>query len=282
MRIDTHVPIKSLTTFQNSGYLPEVVHVDTIDELKTILSNTSSYFILGKGSNTVISPHHHQGRCIKLSPRMIETKAKGTVLTLGAGMPVSMVMKQCLTYGLSGLQFSAGVPASIGGMVTMNFGCWGRSVSDVIDAVYILDETLTDRWVSPKELLFSYRWSHIQEKKWVVLGASFKLTPCHPDTLKKEIESIIQMRLDKQPLRDKTFGSVFKNPEGCFAGALIEQAGLKGLEMNGIKISDQHANFMVNQGEATFDDLVHVIQYVQREVKKISGITLQTEVKLLT
>jgi UDP-N-acetylmuramate dehydrogenase len=282
MLIEENVPLKKLTTFQNEGVLDKVYFIETVEELKTFLSTKTPYFILGKGSNTMVNPSHSKGVCIRLSANIIPVKVSKNFLTLGAGTPVNIVMKNCIAFGLSGLEFSAGVPATIGGMIAMNFGCFGHAISEVVQSIYIVDDKNRDRWVSSDELAFDYRWSNIQNKTWVIIGATFNLKRCDSTILKKEIDRLVRLRIEKQPLKEKTFGSVFKNPPNNVAGALIEKVGLKGYELNDIRVSEKHANFFINKGNATYKDLISLIRFVQQRVQEKTGIFLELEVKLIT
>ncbi len=183
--------------------------------------------------------------------------------------------------GLSGLEFAAGVPASLGGMVAMNFGCWGTAMSDIVVAVQIVDERGAVRWISASEAEFTYRNSVFHSKKWIVIAAELALTSKDPADIRAAVNRNIQTRLDKQPLRDRTFGSIFKNPRGHFAGQLIEQCGLRGHCWGDIQLSDRHGNFMLNMGNASFLDAVSVIRTIQSIVRSQTGINLEPEVQLI-
>lgn len=186
-----------------------------------------------------------------------------------------------MSVGLSGLEFAAGVPASLGGMIAMNFGCWGHAISDLVVAVAIIDESGIYRWISAAEAQFAYRNSIFHHNKWMVMAAELAFTPKDPQDIRAAVTQNIQTRLAKQPLRDRTFGSTFKNPDGLFAGALIEQCGLRGHRWGDVQLSDRHANFMLNVGEATFDAAVAAITDIQSIVKSQTGVTLETEVQLI-
>ncbi len=271
-----------MTTFQNEGVVTEDIVVETLSELKQFLSQKKPFFILGKGSNTVINPEHKRGVCLRLSPDFIQTDAVETRLTVSSGLTVNALLKEAMRFGLSGLEFSAGVPASVGGMIAMNFGCWGTSMSDCVESIYILDLEQNERWILNDDIGFGYRSSKIQDEGWIVLGATFKLMHKDPTEIKALIESMVQLRLKKQPLKEKTFGSVFKNPSPLFAAKLIEDAGLKGYSSGDVHISNVHANFIVNKGKGTYNDLDHVITHVQNYIQKHTGILLELEVKLIS
>ena len=212
---------------------------------------------------------------------MLPVSVDGMRLRIPAGTTVHKLMKILQDKGLSGLEFSAGVPASVGGMIAMNFGCWGQDISQILVKARVLTETGEDRWLSNPELEFGYRTSLLQKNKWICLEAVFN---CHledPSVIKEKILQNIQTRIEKQPLKGKTFGSVFKNPPGFHAAALLEELGFKGKTINHVQFSDKHANFLVNMGDATFPDALAMIQLAQNTVSAKKGILLKPEVKIV-
>jgi len=276
-----HVPLKRLTTFQNQGQLSKDILCETVDDVRKAVAETDMYYVLGKGSNTVINDAF-RGVSIRISPTLIEPNVNDNILEVSAGVPVNQLMKLSIEYGLSGLEFSAGVPATVGGMVTMNFGCWGHTVSDSAEHIYVLDDQGNDRWVEAAEMQFSYRSSRVQHDGWIVLAARFKLKKAAPEHIKQAIDDAVKTRLEKQPLKERTFGSVFKNPPQDYAARLIEAVGLKGYERPRIKVSEKHANFIVNTGDASYDDLRSLVDYIQKKVKSETGVQLELEVKLVS
>jgi UDP-N-acetylmuramate dehydrogenase len=282
IRTRTDVPIAQLTTFQNAGTVKEVVVLESLQDARHFLSLKLPFYVLGKGSNVLINPEGSHQRFVQISPGFSNAQVSGTQLKISAGTPVNILMKLLQEHGLSGLEFSAGVPASIGGMVAMNFGCWGEEVSKYIENVHVLDLQGNSVWLTQKEMDFSYRHSRIQTDHFLVVEVILNLRPENPEIIKSKILENIKTRSDKQPLRDKTFGSTFKNPAGHFAGALIEKAGFKGKAQGDVKFSDKHANFMVNNGEGTFHDAFTLIQNVQYAAQHQLNVTLETEVKLIS
>ena len=280
MKTHYNVPIQQLTTFQNQGTIHRVVTVGTVTELQSYLKEAPSFTVIGKGSNMVISSTIDQDLLI-ISPTFTPCKCDGGLLTVGAGVTVNQLMKMLIQKHLTGLEFMAGVPASVGGMVAMNFGCWGRSISDTLQEIQMMTIDGQIQTISNPNLHFSYRYSDVQAHQWIVLSARFKLNSEDPAVIQHTIESNIQQRLEKQPLRAKTFGSVFKNPPNGYAAQLIESLGLKGHVKGQVKISEKHANFFVNLGNATFNQLQEMIHFVQEKVHTKYGIMLETEVKLL-
>ena len=162
--------LSKCTTFQQTGSIPLFTRFDELSDLKAFIQTGASYFIVGKGSNSIINPNSTIEHIIQLSPTMFESEHKEGKVTFSAGTAVNDCMKYCVKYGVSGLEFSAGVPATIGGMVTMNFGCWGVEVSDVLDSVQILNENATILTLTKQDCHFAYRTSIFNQKKWIILN----------------------------------------------------------------------------------------------------------------
>lgn len=276
-----NVPLSQLTTFQNAGSVAKVLTFDSVTELQDFVRSGEPYYILGKGSNTVIDPSDDFPTVIQLSPHFNAPKLEGNVLSVGAGVTVNQLMNLSKETGFSGLEFMAGVPASVGGMIVMNFGCWGKEIADMLISVDVMKEDGAIETISPTDLEFAYRFSTFQEEPWIVLGAKLSGTFGDKDVVKKTILEAIQKRLDSQPLRDRTFGSVFRNPSGHYAGQLLETYGFKGYSLGPVRMSEKHANFMVNRGDATFADALKLIEKIQEEIKLKRGISLALEVKLV-
>ena len=275
------INLETVTSFKQAGELKKHLLFDDIDNLKTFIKSKTPYFILGKGSNSIINPESKKQTLIQLSANILPYKRNENILQLNAGMSISKALSICQKEGLSGLEFAAGVPATIGGMVAMNFGCWGSSVSDYIERVLILNENGDQEIIINSQCEFSYRHSIFQEKKWVIIGADFKLDKKPENEIKTLIQDNITLRLEKQPLRHPTYGSIFKNPTGHFAAKLIEETGLKGQQLGKLKLSEKHANFMINLGGATFQDIQNFIHHIQQKVQDKTGVLLEQEVKLL-
>ncbi len=260
----------------------EVVSVDTLADLRSFLETHRVFSILGKGSNTLINPETSIPTFLQISPQWLPPEVRpGNRLLAGAGCTVHQVMKACATAGLTGLEFAAGVPASIGGMVAMNFGCYGRDVSQVVTRVQVVTFSGEDLWLAPEELGFGYRHSRVQTEPWIVVAAEFQLESADMDTVKATQARFVADRLAKQPLRARTFGSTFKNPPNQYAGALIESIGFKGKPVGAVGFSAQHANFLENLGGGTFDAALHLIETVQAQVWATHQVVLETEVKLV-
>lgn len=274
----THVPLTRLTSFQLSGTLPELFCFNDVDDLLKFISHRRPFCVLGKGSNMLLDPNIPECDVIRIDADIVDVDITANHVIIPAGFTVNQIMALCQDRALSGLEFCAGVPASFGGMVAMNFGCWGRSVSDIITRVLIVNDDAELQWVRANDMVFSYRSSIIQSQPWVVVAAEVALSSSDSSVVKDTVRSMIRRRIEKQPLGKPTFGSMFKNPKGDYAARLIESAGWKGRRVGSVGISDQHANFMVNDGDASIDDAIHLLQDVEASVRQMHGVRLEREV----
>jgi UDP-N-acetylmuramate dehydrogenase len=198
-----------------------------------------------------------------------------------AGVSFTKLALDMSKIGLSGLEFAYGIPGTVGGAVYMNAGAYGGEAKDVIDYVRAADKNGNIVTLTAEECEFSYRKSAFHNNGLVILGAHFRLRKADAEKCVSDAKEFMQRRIDKQPLEYPSCGSTFKRPEGYFAGALIEEAGLKGFEMNGAAVSEKHAGFVINKNGATTQDVLSLMRYVRERVRENSGVTLEEEIKLL-
>lgn len=217
---------------------------------------------------------------IKLGDQFNCIQHQGDNIFVGALTPVNQLLSYCQKNGLLGFEFMAGVPASVGGMIAMNFGCWGVEMSDVVDTVDVLIPQKGVQTLTIKECEFGYRTSIFQKNPWVIVGARLHAQQESPEKIKKTIKDYVDKRLESQPLKARTFGSVFKNPEQISAGVLIERNGLKGHGHNDVKVSSYHANFFENTGSGTAEDAILLIEEIKTVIFENEHIKLVPEVKI--
>jgi len=234
---------------------------------------------LGRGSNMLVHDAGFAGIVIDLGA-LDRIEVEGTTLTAEAGARMSRVARICAESGLSGLEFLSTVPGDIGGGVAMNAGAFGQEMADTLihADVLTIDGSLTR--LSKAELNMTYRHSELPAGSLVVV-ATFSLQPGSPETIRESIRSMRDRRGRTQPLSQPNFGSVFKNPPGDYSARLVEAVGLKGYQVGGARISDVHANFIVNEGHATCADVLSLIEKAQSEVESRFGIRLQPEVRIV-
>ena len=235
-------------------------------------------FILGKGTNILVSDTGYEGLIIDTS-NLNSIAIDKTLATVQAGASFTKLIMQCVNDGLGGLEELAGIPGSVGGAVLMNAGAYGQTISEVIRSVTWMDLTSQTLTTTPKEkLTFGYRTSTFRETPALIIEATLELLPQKKRQLRKIVQEIQAKRRKKQPLQFPSCGSVFKRPPGNYAGALIEEVGLKGFQVGDAQISEKHANFIINRGKASAKEVRDLISHTIQTVYKKSGILLETEV----
>jgi len=244
------------------------------------------FLILGGGSNVLASDEPLEAAVIQLHIacgkllRSGQDAQRRTVLRAGAGIRLQDLIGYCIENGLKGLESLAGIPGTVGGALTTNAGIPGGSISDSLIRIDLLDADGVRHSIRKKELAPGYRTMGIPEGG-VILGAFFGLEPCPGDLLKSRAAQVLQNRKRTQPLRWPSAGSIFKNPPGRFAGALIEKAGLKGCRIGGAEVSRKHANWIVNRGDALASDILGLIEKIENEIFETFDVRLEREIRIL-
>lgn len=239
------------------------------------------YFILGKGSNLLVSGSGYHGCVIALSSELPCIAAEGGNITVWAGASLQAVCLAALDNSLAGLEFAYGIPGSVGGALYMNAGAYGGEMKDVVKSCRYIDENGEIKEMSAEEMQLAYRSSIFSQKKYVVTSVTFQLEKGDKAAIKSRMDELMQRRRDKQPLEYPSCGSTFKRPEGHFAAALIEECGLKGYTVGGAQVSEKHSGFVINRGNATFEDVMAVVNEVKRVVLEKKGIQLECEMLIL-
>ena len=275
-------PMSSHTTFKIGGKVDYLITVDTEAELIEALSackdNNIPYMMLGNGSNLLISDDGIEGAVIALSGEFKEISVDGDTVTAGAGAKLSKLCTVALDNSLGGLEFAYGIPGSVGGAVFMNAGAYGGEMKDVVSSVTALTRNGELRTYAADELALGYRTSIFKANGDIILYSKYKLHSDNKEAIKARMDDFMHRRVTKQPLEYPSAGSVFKRPEGAFAGTLIEQCGLKGKTIGGARVSEKHAGFIINIGSATCDDVMDLVKLVQDTVKAETGYFLEREI----
>lgn len=239
------------------------------------------YFIKGNGSNLLVGDRGIRGLVIEMSSKMEDIFVEGEQITAGAGVLLAKAAGQAAAHGLSGMEFAAGIPGSIGGAVVMNAGAYGGEMKDIIECVTVLDPDGNKKVLDKEELDFGYRKSCITEKDYIVTKAVLKLSVGKQETIRGKMEEYRAKRLEKQPLQYASAGSTFKRPEGHYAGKLIMDAGLRGYQVGAAQVSEKHCGFVINRGGATAAEIRQLMQEVSEQVREKYGVTLEPEVKMI-
>lgn len=275
MKIYKDHPMKEHSNMKIGGIAKEYIEIDKKDELVDLLKKKENVFILGNGTNTLISDGKLNRTFISLkSINHINDKGSG-IVEVGAGLDFSELIEYMEEKDYTGLENLAGIPGTVGGLVFMNGGAHGTEIFDRIQEVEVIDDNGELRRIKKENIRFSYRVTEIKEKKWVVISATFKFDKGY---LKDIVDKYKMKRSENHPLNDPNLGSTFKNPEGHFSARLIIDAGLQGKIVGGAQVSMVHPNFIINKGDAKFSDIIEIIKMVKDGVKSKTGIELEEEI----
>lgn len=281
--IKENVSFKTLTTYKTGGVCKYLISpfevLALIELLKVLKKNNIKFKIFGNGSNILASDKVYDGVIIRLD-KFNKVKVDGDIVYAEAFVNLISLSLTCLNNNLTGFEWASGIPGTVGGACYMNAGAYLKSVSDVLISVTVLDEDYNVLEIPLKDLEFGYRKSNLMDKGYIILGAKFKLSKGNYDDILNLITERRERRYKSQPLNYPSAGSVFRNPDGDYAGRLIEECNLKGYIKGGAKISDMHANFIVNYNNATSSDVKDLIELAKLKVHEKFNIDLKCEQEL--
>ena len=278
-------PMKNYTTIKTGGLADIIVMPQSTTEIQSIIKickeNNVPYFVMGKGSNLLVSDKGIRCVVIKLGDKFAKITIDGNDVIAQAGASLSALSEKIMEKSLKGFEFAGGIPGTLGGATTMNAGAYGGEMKYIIKSVKVLNTEGEIINLSSEELKFGYRTSIIQIKNYIVLEVKMKFEKGNYEEIAETTRDLMKMRNAKQPLDLPSCGSVFKRPAGHFAGKLIEDSGLKGKKIGGAKVSKLHCGFIVNIDNATTNDVLDLIELIQKTVKSKFGVQLETEVKII-
>lgn len=279
-------PLKNHTTFKIGGNCIALIEPrevsDIVETIKICRENSIKFFVIGNGSNLLVPDEGYNGVIIKLKAEFSTIQVEGEYLIVNSGARLSEVYTVAYENSLTGFEFASGIPGTIGGAIYMNAGAYGGEMKDIVESVQVLDlDNFELRELKNEELEFSYRKSIIQRKNYIVTTIKLKLQKGNKEEINAVYEDLRERRNSKQPLNFGSAGSTFKRPEGHFASKLIEDAGLKGYHINDAWVSEKHSGFVVNKGNASYKEVMELIEYVQNVVFEKFGVKLETEVRIL-
>ena len=278
-------PLSRVTSFHIGGNADLAVYPADAEAfayaLDAVVQAGVPYTVIGNGSNTLVRDGGFRG-VVFVTTDMRRVTIDGTRLTGGCGVLLGSVGTNASRAGLAGAEFANGIPGTLGGAVYMNAGAYGGQLADIVCETVCYD-------LDAKQVLhldnaaqhFGYRHSVFMEKNYIILSATLQLTKDEPDAIRVRMNDYLARRREKQPLEYPSAGSVFKRPEGHFAGKLIEDAGLKGLRVGGAEVSPKHAGFIVNVGGATARDVLELIERISEKVYAMSGVMLECEIRTI-
>lgn len=282
MEVIKNAQMKEYSNMKVGGIAKELIFVEEKNELKEIIDTRKNIFILGNGTNTLIYDGNLDISFVslkKLKKISIEEKNKDfDLVRVESGLDLDDLIKFMEENNYTGLENITGIPGSVGGLVNMNGGAYGTEIFDCIEEVEVCKNDGKIEKIKTKDLHFKYRTTEIKENKWIVISALFKFKFGFDRAASEDKR---EQRKVKHPLDLPNLGSTFKNPEGKFAARLISDAGLKGYQVGGARISDKHPNFVTNIGNATFNDIISVIEHVKEVVFEKFNIKLETEIIIL-
>lgn len=283
--IKLNEPMKNHTTFRVGGPARVFLTVHAEEILKKILGLLSDcklpYFVLGNGSNLLVSDSGYDGVMVCLGEEFAQVEIDDNCMKAGAAAFLGKVARRALEAELTGLEFAAGIPGTIGGGVVMNAGAYGGELSQSITAVRVMDSRGNVRLIEKQDLQFGYRESLFKHQSFVILEVFLKLREGNREEIEDRMKEYTKARMEKQPLEYPSAGSTFKRPKGYFAGKLIMDAGLRGYRAGDAQISEKHCGFVINKGNATAQDIRKVIEDTRQRVKEKFGVELEPEVIIL-
>lgn len=286
MTVERDVPMSRHTSFRIGGPARRMTFPESREQLVILLGLAEECgirpFLLGRGTNLLVSDRGLDTLVIKTAERMTSIRRLDDVtLEADAGVLLSRLAVYAQQAGLAGLEFAHGIPGSLGGAVCMNAGAYGGEMKDVVEEAECADAEGKLEVLSVSELQLSYRHSALEGTGRLVTSATLRLSPGEPEEIRARMRELMEKRRASQPLDLPSAGSTFKRPQGGFAAALIDQAGLKGFAIGGAQVSEKHAGFVVNRGGATFEDVTQLMRHIQKTVFDRSGIMLEPEVRIL-
>lgn len=276
------IPLKNKTSFGIGGNARFYIKIHSVNEIRNALAwsgeNDHSVFFLGKGSNILISDFGWPGLVIDMSDYSKITWNSNSVESQ-AGAMINILVRESVERGFSGMEKLAGIPGTVGGALVMNAGAFEQNISDCLISVTGLNVSdYSEQTFQKHEMSFGYRTSFLKNKDFLILSASFRLKQGNKKLQEEIYTSILKKRIDKQPVNSLNCGSVFKRPQGNYAGSLIEKSGLKGFSIGRAVVSEKHANFIINTGDAKASDVRKLIVHIQEKVYNDSEVLLEPEV----
>ena len=278
-------PMAEWTTLRVGGPADLLVQArdarDIAAVLRALADKGAPLVVVGGGSNLLVRDGGVRGVVLVVGEAMSDARIDGDMLIAQAGVPLSKAARLAQRAGLSGLETLSGIPGTVGGAACMNAGAHGAEMADIVESVDVLDTAGAPHTLAREALSFGYRKSALTAQNLIVTGVRCRLRPDDPEAISRRMADMAARRREKQPLTLPSAGSFFKRPEGGYASALTEQAGMKGAAVGGAQVSEKHVGFFVNKGNATARDFIELMALVQDKVFAMSGVMLEPEVRIL-
>ena len=278
-------PMSGHTSFRVGGPADYFVQPASREEIRGAIMAAKEekvpFFVIGNGSNLLVSDRGWRGMILQVGKNYQEITVEDNIITAQSGATLARVAKEALDHNLTGMEFAAGIPGSVGGAVAMNAGAYGGEMKDILLDAEVMTNDGEFITIPAADMDFSSRHSCAFEKEYLVLSARFLLAPGDPGQIRSRMDELARARRDKQPLEYPSAGSTFKRPKGYFAGKLIQDAGLKGYTVGGAQVSEKHSGFVINRGGATAEEIAFLIAQVQKKVEQQFGVRMEPEVRFV-
>ena len=278
-------PMKKHISFKVGGPADFLVKPKTEEELSNIIAfakrENVPFIVIGNGSNLLVKDGGIRGIVIELSDNFNNYEIDGNIIKAQSGALLAIIGRNAMKNSLTGFEFAAGIPGTLGGALAMNAGAYGGEMKNIVESVRIMDEDGNIKEYSNEEMAFSYRHSRLSDTKHIALSARIKLQKGIYEDIKEIMDDLRLKRTSKQPLEYPSAGSTFKRPEGYFAGKLIQDSDLNGYQMGGAQVSSKHSGFIINYDKASAKDIINLIDHVKERVFECFGVRLEEEVKIL-
>lgn len=278
-------PMAKHTTFRVGGDADCYITIEDEEQLSRIIRYIVEigfpYVIVGNGSNLLVGDKGYHGIVLHLAGSFGDIRVEGRTITAGAGALLSTTAKTAMEHALSGMEFAAGIPGTLGGALVMNAGAYGGEMKQIVRSVRVMDVTGEILEFDNETMEFDYRTSVMKGRPYIALQATLELTEGDSSAIQSRMEALAAERRQKQPLEFPSAGSTFKRPEGRFAGKLIMDAGMRGCRIGGAQVAEKHCGFIVNRGDATAADIAELIEEVQERVKDRFDVMLEPEIVMI-
>ena len=280
-------PMQKHTSIKIGGKADIFIKIETVEQLKHTLKIMKEkkypFYVIGNGSNLLVKDGGIRGAVLKIAIKgiKIEEKENDVIIKAGAGIPLIQLSQLALEKSVTGLEFACGIPGTLGGAIAMNAGAYGGEMKDVVYSSDYMDDKGNIKTISNKEHEFEYRKSIFMQNEGIIISSILKLQKGTETEIKEKMEENKKARIEKQPIDMPSAGSTFKRGTDFITAKLIDECGLKGYQIGGAKVSEKHAGFLINIGNATAEDMLELITYVKEQVKEKFGKTIELEIKVI-
>lgn len=280
-------PMSKHTSFKIGGNADILVKIEDVEDIKTVLEFSNKEhiptYVIGNGSNILVKDNGIRGivLMICMDTYKIDKQDKKVVVTAGAGVKLGGLAQELLKQEITGFEFASGIPGTMGGAIRMNAGAHGKEMKDIVATTTYIDERGNVNTVSNKEQEFSYRSSVFSKNKWIIINTVLEFEYGNKQEIQAKMQEYAQYRKEKQPITYPSAGSTFKRGEDFITAKLIDECGLKGYSIGGAKISDLHAGFIINTGNATADDVLKLVKYTKEKIYEKFNKTIELEIEVI-